>query len=48
MIAAHAALRVPDDATLFADEAPGTGSSMGGLLDMFRPKNPLAAYAAGV
>ena len=38
----------PDDATLFADEAPGTSSSMGGLLDMFRPKNPLVAYAAGV
>lgn len=48
MVGLHASMRVPDDATLFADEGvPGdSGSSLTGLLSgMFRPKNPLAAYA---
>lgn len=46
MIGAHAALRVPDDATLFADEAAGEGGSLTGLLNMFKPRNALAQYAA--
>lgn len=47
MIGVHASLRLPDDTTLFADEAPAAGSGMSGLLDMFKPKNPLVAYATG-
>jgi hypothetical protein len=38
MIGAHAALRIPDDTTLFAEEVPQEGGSLTGLLSMFRPK----------
>lgn len=46
MIGAHASFRVPDDATLFADEIPGENGSLTGLLSMFKPRNGLAGYAA--
>ena len=39
-------MRIPDDATLFADEVPGEGSSLTSLLSMFKPRNSLATYAA--
>lgn len=39
LIAAHASMRIPDDTTLFADDVPQDGgSSLTGLLSMFRPK----------
>jgi hypothetical protein len=46
MVAIHASLRIPDDATLFADEVPGEGTSLTSLLSMFKPRNSLATYAA--
>ena len=38
MIAAHASMRIPDDATLFEEQVPDDASSLTGLLSMFRPK----------
>jgi len=47
MIGIHASLRVPDDATLFADDVPVEGGSLTGLLSMFKPRGTgLAGYAA--
>jgi hypothetical protein len=46
MIGIHASLRMPDDATLFADEVPGEEGTLTGLLSMFKPRNALAQYAA--
>lgn len=46
MVAAHAAMRAPDDTTLFEDEVPGENGSLAGLLSMFKPRNAVAAYAA--
>lgn len=49
MIAAHASLRIPDDTTLFADDVPQEGgSSLAGLLSMFRPKTTLSDLSNAV
>jgi PRA1 family protein 1 len=45
MVGIHAAVRVPDDTTLFADDVPGENGSLTGLLSMFKPRNALATYA---
>ena len=46
MIGLHASIRSPDDTTLFAEEVPGEGGSLTGLLTMFKPRAALAQYAA--
>eukprot|EP00890_Picochlorum_soloecismus_P006047 jgi/Picsp_1/6443/NSC_03790-R1_protein len=48
MIGAHAALRMPDDTTLFADEVPTESGSLTGLLSMFRSKNTLSEFTSNV
>ena len=46
MIGMHASLRIPDDTTLFAEEVATEGGSLTGLLNMFKPRNAIAQYAA--
>lgn len=48
MIGTHAALRMPDDTTLFADEVPTESGSLTGLLSMFRSKNTLSEFTSNV
>lgn len=48
MIGAHAALRQPDDSSLFLDEVPAEGNKSAGLLGLFTGSSKQVSIAAGV